>query len=296
MSGAALTMTQVAKSFGNVAALVDLTLQVEFGQIVGLLGLNGAGKTTAIRIICGLSRPDAGQVKVLGGAPPGPRSSQIGVILEQPAFYPWLSGLENLRIVLDASGGGDARRIHECLELVKLNGAGGRTLKGYSQGMRQRLSLAAACLKSPRLLIMDEPTNGLDPEGIRDFRGILSDLKSSGVSVFLSSHILGEVEKTCDHVVIVRAGRVVRSGRLQDILSEEGRVTIEVRIDELERAKAAFAASGVAFAVDGNSLVVSEHDRPRAMQSLIGGGLEILSVGHSRNIEDVFFSTIGEPT
>ena len=212
--------TGLRKRYGSVAALDGLDLAVEEGHVVGLLGPNGAGKTTALRILVGLVRADAGRVTIAGesvdlGWVAGER---VGAMVATPVFYPHLSGTENLRVLAAAWGWPRARadaRIDAALRLVDLAAVGPRASRGYSTGMRQRLGIALALLADAPILILDEPVNGLDPAGIVEIRDLLLHLASGGRTILVSSHLLTEVEKTCDHVTIVDRGRIVASGTPQ---------------------------------------------------------------------------------
>ena len=213
----AIEGTGLRKQYGNVAALNGLNLAVEEGHVVGLLGPNGAGKTTALRILVGLVRADAGSVTVAGetvrrGWVAGER---VGAMVATPVFYPHLSASENLRVLGTAWGWDRTRvdaRISAALALVDLTAAMDRAASGYSTGMRQRLGIALALLADPPIVILDEPVNGLDPAGIVEIRDLLIALAADGRTILLSSHLLTEVEKTCDYVTIVDHGRIVAAG------------------------------------------------------------------------------------
>jgi ABC-2 type transport system ATP-binding protein len=247
---------QLTKSYGAKRAVDCLNLEVEQGEVVGLLGPNGAGKTTTMRMLLGLITPSAGRALVLGRAP-GDHSgiAAIGSIVEEPAFYPWLSGRTNLRVLADTGASVPAGAIDSALEQAgAISFAGGR-FGTYSQGMRQRLGMAAALLRSPRLLLLDEPTNGLDPEGIREFRALVRRLAAEGITILLSSHLLGEVEQMCDRVTVLLAGRLVAEAR-PAALSEQRTYRVVVAPQDLDAAARTLAA----FAVDRllpDTLIVS---------------------------------------
>jgi ABC-2 type transport system ATP-binding protein len=211
----------LTKHYGKHPAVVDLDLQVPRGVVFGFLGRNGAGKTTTIGVLVGLLRPTRGRALVLGcDVRRELRTAlrQSGVLLDRPAFYPHLSGKENLWVVAQALGGGAADRISEVLEIVELATRAGDRFASYSAGMKQRLGLAAALLNDPELLILDEPTTGLDPVGQRDIRELVRRLADeTGKTVFLSSHQLREVEQICDHVAIIDGGRLVAQGTLTEV-------------------------------------------------------------------------------
>ena len=203
----------------------QLDLTVQAGQVFGFLGPNGAGKTTTLRMLLGLVRPTAGGAW-LNGQPAGSPASLAGVgaMIEEPAFHPWLTGRRNLDVI--ASSGprtaGRADAIADVLSQAGLAGVAGHKVKTYSQGMRQRLGLAAALLRRPALLLLDEPSNGLDPAGIREFRTLMRALAGEGTTVFLSSHLLSEVEQVCDQVAVLSDGRVISQGPVTELAGQDG--------------------------------------------------------------------------
>jgi ABC-type multidrug transport system ATPase subunit len=224
----------------------SLDLQVAEGEVFGFLGPNGAGKTTTIRLLLGLLRADAGQAWLLGKRVPCPAQlAQIGAMVEEPAFYPWMSGRRNLRILAKTGAPVGKDAVEEALARAGLSADAGRKVKTYSQGMRQRLGLAVALLRKPRLLLLDEPANGLDPGGIREFRMLLRQLAGEGMSVFLSSHLLGEVEQVCDRVAIIDRGHLVAAGTTAELGRGEERVRVSLRPDEEPAAIAVLAGAGL---------------------------------------------------
>jgi ABC-2 type transport system ATP-binding protein len=233
-----------------VAALDGLDLAVEQGQVVGLLGPNGAGKTTALRILVGLVAADAGSVTIAGetigrGWIAGER---VGAMVATPVFYPHLSGGDNLRVLATSWGWAEARttaRIAAALALVDLESVGGRASKGYSTGMRQRLGIALALLADPAILILDEPVNGLDPAGIVEIRDLLIALAGGGRTILVSSHLLTEVEKTCDHVTIVDRGRIVAAGTPDSLAGGGERIELRLAPGEIPMARQALEAAGL---------------------------------------------------
>jgi ABC-2 type transport system ATP-binding protein len=235
--GAPIEVRGLVKRYGDLVAVDHVDLTVERGDVFGYLGPNGAGKTTSLRMMLGLIRPSEGSVRLFG------RDPQLGVValegvagfVEAPAFYPYLSGRENLRLCAALDGGEARERIDEVLDVVEMRGRAKDRVGGYSHGMRQRLGIAAALLRRPRLLLLDEPATGLDPGGMRDMRELIRDLAARGITVLLSSHLLVEIEELCNRVAIVRRGRVVYEGALSDLRARAG-VTYRLRTDNDERA------------------------------------------------------------
>jgi ABC-type multidrug transport system ATPase subunit len=290
VTGAIVTRA-VAKSFGAVLAVDSVDLDVRAGDRYGLLGPNGSGKTTLVRMLLGLVYATRGEIEVLGK--PVPRKvneilPDIGALVEEPAAYPHLSGRANLRL-FDAAGRGGSRRtrrqrIDDALEQVGLGGIDRRPVKAYSLGMRQRLGLAAALVRRPRLLILDEPGNGLDPRGIRDFRRLLIDLNATGTTIFLSSHLLGEVELLCTRVGVLDRGRLVLQQDLADIQAPTGRIIV----DSPDAARAVALLNGRVEAREGSRLVV-RHDDPAALNArLVADGIRVTEMAaQRRSLEQV---------
>ncbi|HET7530258.1 MAG TPA: ABC transporter ATP-binding protein [Mycobacteriales bacterium] len=241
-------------------AVDGLDLTVEEGGVFGFLGPNGSGKTTTIRMLLGLVYADAGQLSVFGRPVPEGLPDivdDIGALVETPLFFPNFSGRLNLELLAGIAGL-PRTRVDEVLEQVGLAARGDDRVKGYSLGMRQRLGIAAALLKRPRLLILDEPTNGLDPAGIREIRELIRALGSGGTTVFLSSHLLGEVEQVCDRVAILSRGRCIVSGSVKDVLATRSTGELRVAVDDAGVARDLLAAAGIAAtAIDATALAVT---------------------------------------
>jgi ABC-type multidrug transport system ATPase subunit len=247
----------------RVVAVDGLDLAVERGGVHGFLGPNGSGKTTTIRMLLGLSEPDSGEVKVLDQALPDRLPevlSRVGAVVERPQFSPDLSGRRNLQL-LARSVGLPKSRVDEVVERVDLGDRARRRYRGYSSGLRQRLALAAALLKDPELLVLDEPTNGLDPAGISDMRDLIAGLAGSGVTVLMTSHVLAEVQQVCSSVSIIGDGRLLASGKVDDLLGESTART-RVGVRDAEQASLVLTAAGYAVTRDGDDLLVQGHDHP----------------------------------
>ena len=238
MKKIAITATDLTKIYGYRAALSHGSFEVPAGSVCGFVGPNGSGKTTTIRMLLGLISPSSGSATVLGESISHPERylPKIGAMIEGPAFYPALSGRENLKFLAEL-GGFPLSRVDELLTKVDLAERGGSKFKTYSLGMKQRLGIAAALLPNPELLILDEPTNGLDPQGIQEIRNIIRDLADSGTSVFVSSHILSELEMICEYLVMLREGKVIFSGRTQELLTSHKPVIIARPEYEVDLAK-----------------------------------------------------------
>jgi ABC-2 type transport system ATP-binding protein len=216
----AVEATGIVKSFGPVRAVDDLSIRIGEGEVYGVLGPNGAGKTTFLRMVFGLIRPDAGQLEVFGRTWERDGTAVLDGVagfIEAPRFYPYLTGRENLAGLARLDGGARPGLLEEVLEVVDLTDRADRRVGGWSYGMRQRLGVAASLLREPRLLVLDEPANGLDPAGIRDMRALVKRLAESGLTVLLSSHNMDEVEEICDNVTIMRQGGVAFHGSIADL-------------------------------------------------------------------------------
>jgi ABC-2 type transport system ATP-binding protein len=238
----ALSTRGLRKSYGSRLALDGLDLSVPSGVVYGFLGPNGAGKTTTMRLLTGLLHPDAGAIELLGRPfrrGDRQRLFEVGALVESPSFYPYLSGRANLRALAAAGAPVPRGRIEELLELVGLRQRAKDKVSGYSLGMKQRLGIAGALLSDPQLLLLDEPANGLDPAGIVAMRETLRRLSVAGKTVFVSSHLLAEVQVLADVIGIIAAGRLVREGSLDALLSDQGVVRVRVPSDDLANARLA---------------------------------------------------------
>lgn len=279
----------------RVNAVDGLDLTVPEGGVFGFLGPNGSGKTTTIRCILGLVSATSGTTTVLGRPTPAELSnviSRIGSIVETPAMFPTMTARENLQL-LGAVDGIGKRRVAQSLEKVGLGERADHKVRTYSLGMRQRLGLAAALLKDPALLILDEPANGLDPAGMREIRELLRLLGSEGRTVFVSSHILSEVEQICDRVAIIDRGKLMLTGRVEDVLAEASRPSLLVRIENLIAGAETLRNAGLAVEVDGDYLRVAlpASDAARVTKLLANAGLYLSELrSDSVSLEDLFLS------
>ena len=299
----ALAVRGLRKRYGAIDAVDGLDLVVQRGELYGFLGPNGAGKTTTIRMALGLILPTAGEVEVLGervapGAPPP--LDRVGALVEEPAFWRFLSGRRNLEYLARAGGSGADTRarlgcVDDVLARVGLTEAADKKVKAYSQGMRQRLGIALALLGRPELLMLDEPTNGLDPTGMREVRGLLRELANGGTTVFVSSHLLSEVEAVCDRVGVMARGRLVAEGEPGTLRGAAVRHRLEV--DDPERAMrilstvtgvtAELAAGGVRVRAEDGATPADVND------ALVRAGIRVSALVPERDtLEDVFFTLV----
>jgi ABC-type multidrug transport system ATPase subunit len=289
----------LTKRYGAVEAVRAVDLDVREGDRYGLLGPNGSGKTTLVRMLLGLVYATSGEIEVMGQRMPRHAHEvlqQIGALIEQPAAYPHMSARANLAL-FDAAGphglaGRRSRRqrIDEVLEQVGLAGVGRRPVKAYSLGMRQRLGLAAALIRKPRLLILDEPGNGLDPRGIADLRELIIGLNETGVTVFLSSHLLAEVEQLCTRVGVLDSGRLVLQEDLAALCAPTGRILL----DTPDADRVCAMLDGQVEQRDGQRLLIRHADPVELNSRLVGAGLRVQAIGpHRRTLEEVVLSVTG---
>jgi ABC-2 type transport system ATP-binding protein len=287
----------LSKRYGRVRAVADLNLTVRRGWIFGFLGPNGAGKSTTVRMLTGLLRPTAGEAEVLG-VPLNERLSlrgRVGALIEEPAFYPHLTAWRNLTLLTSLSGGCSRGEIAETLETVGLAGAANRRVGEFSHGMRQRLGIAQALLPRPELLILDEPASGLDPEGLADVRVLLLRLQEEGMTIFLSSHLLPEVEQTCTHVAVVTNGQVVAEGEVGETLRGLKPKTRLV-VDDGEKAlKVLAGVAGVeAEQVDRQTIeVAGGAESAELNELLVREGVRVSEITPSRrSLESFYMDTV----
>jgi ABC-2 type transport system ATP-binding protein len=288
------------KTFGRVVAVDGVDLELPAGAIVGMLGPNGSGKTTLIRMLLGLTRPTAGHVELLGRTGDDLPASlpDVGALVEGPGFHPFLSGRDNLlrAAALEPRLAGDLHTpVDAALERVGLSDAARRRYRGYSLGMKQRLGLAAALLVPRRLVVLDEPTNGLDPAGTRDVRRIIAELHDAGSTVLLSSHLLAEVEAVCTHVAVLQRGSLLVSGELSALL-DAGAGELVVTTGDPDAALAALRTSGASAYLRDGGLVVPAGplEPPEVVAALVGAGVGVWEVQRRRPHLEEFFARLTE--
>ncbi|ADB33338.1 ABC transporter related protein [Kribbella flavida DSM 17836] len=286
----------LTKRYGETLAVDGVDLIVRPGEVYGFLGPNGAGKTTTLRILTGLIAPTSGRVEVLGGSPGQAQVlARTGSMIESPAFYPYLSGLDNLRLLAEYAEV-PRTRVREVLELVDLAGRAKDRFSTYSLGMKQRLGVAAALLKDPELVILDEPTNGLDPAGMRDMRRLIRELGSEGRTVVLSSHLLGEVQQVCDRVGIINGGRMVAEHDVEEL---RGQQELVIRARPLESAhsvlREVLGAEAVHLYDDTVRAKVAPDRAAELNRLLVEAGIAVSELRSTeRALEDVFFELTTE--
>jgi ABC-2 type transport system ATP-binding protein len=299
-TGPAIEVDGLSKHYGDLKAVDAISFSIPRGVICGFIGPNGSGKTTTIRMLLGLIRPSAGHAQVLGApvAHPERYLDKVGALIEGPAFYPPLSGADNLR-VLARLGGHDTDIVPGLIDRVGLSGRGDDKFKSYSLGMKQRLGIAAALLPDPELLILDEPTNGLDPAGIQEVRALLRDLANAGMTIFVSSHLLSELEMISDHLVILRVGHVMFSGTKSALLDAQQPVIIA----RPERGDQVQALANIARAIHDDvqvsggevRLVAHGHLATELNRRAFDAGIVLSSLHTARpNLEETFFDMTGQ--
>jgi ABC-2 type transport system ATP-binding protein len=291
----------LVKRYGDLVAVDHVDLTVEAGDVYGYLGPNGAGKTTSLRMMLGLIRPDAGTISVFGRDPQETVHALDGVagFVEAPAFYPYLTGMRNLEMLAAFDGNGAAGRIGAALDTVEMADRADDRVGGYSHGMRQRLGIAGALLRAPRLLLLDEPATGLDPGGMRDMRRLIRRLADEGITVLLSSHLMNEVEELCNRVAIVHRGSIVYEGSISELKQEAG-TTYRLRSTDDERALAVCTTQqgirDVRLTPDGIRFTGEEDAVGALSRALVEAGALILTLApESASLEERFFSLTEGP-
>ena len=300
MTSTAISVRDLSKKYDNRLAVSHINFEVPIGTVCGFVGPNGSGKTTTMRMLLGLITPTTGEGHILGEPIEYPEKylSRVGAMIEGPAFYPALSGHENL-MVLAKLGGFPTERVQILLEKVGLGDRGKSKYKTYSLGMKQRLGIAAALLPEPKLLMLDEPTNGLDPEGIQEIRALLRDLANEGTTVFVSSHLLSELEIISDHIVMLRKGEVVFSGPIGDLMAKQQPTIIAKSLDHSDLKKILEIAekSGHHAVIRNDSVhILAAMDwAPELNKAAFNAGITLAQLAPQLpNLEETFFEMTGD--
>ena len=284
----------------EVLAVDDLGFTVDAGDVCGMLGPNGAGKTTTLRMLLGLIRPTSGDARLFDTrVRPGlPDLARVGSLIEGAAFAPYLSGITNLRLWWESAGPTwSEAAVDDALAVAGLGVAVERKVKTYSHGMKQRLGIARSLLANPDVLVLDEPTTGLDPQEIREVRRLIQRVAERGVTVLLSSHLLAEVEQTCSHLVVIDRGALVATGTVAELMGDSDR-SVYVEVDDVAAARRALAdLAGVVSVEDeqhGLALALDGIDRPQLVAALVRAGVGVRTVTVRRRLEDAFIGLVGE--
>ncbi|MFE2956912.1 ABC transporter ATP-binding protein [Nocardia tengchongensis] len=291
MNEAIAVTDRLTKRYGSHLAVDAVGMTVHRGEIYGFLGPNGAGKTTTLRMLTGLIRPSSGSATVLGRAPGDPDAlRRMGVLIEGPGFYPYLSGRDNLRVLARYRGVGDDA-VADALDRVALSARGGDRFRTYSLGMKQRLGVAAALLGRPDLLILDEPTNGLDPAGMADMRELITGLAADGHTVVLSSHLLSEVQEICDRVGVISGGRLLTESTVREL---RGQASLLVRAEPMAVAlpavRAAVGERSALLTAAGIRVDAGAAQAPVVARAVIESGADLLELrSDEKTLEEVFF-------
>ena len=296
MSEVILRIENLTKSFKDRKVVDSLNLEVTEGEVFGFLGPNGAGKSTTIRLILSLIKPDSGDVNIFGKWVTKHRNGSlqnVGALIEEAAFYKNLTARRNLQILANLGGGTD-RRIDEVLEIVRLIDRADDKVKTYSHGMKQRLGIAQALLHNPKLMILDEPTSGLDPHGIKEVRELIKSMSDDGITVFLSSHLLHEVEQSCSTMAIINEGRLVVSGKVKDLLKQADLFTTEIQAQPIEEAVSVIRQLDfvkiVVVSEESIKVSVSKDDLPNLTTVLVEKGIKVSAIVPRSSLEDFFLS------
>ncbi len=294
-----LETRHLTKSFGTRKAVDALNLEIPDGSVYGFLGPNGSGKSTTIRMMTALISPDEGEVFIQGKSVQSfgnDALGQVGALIEKPDFYKHLSGKTNLEM-LARMDGIDSSGIQPVLERTGLGARGNDKVKTYSQGMKQRLGIAQALLSKPKLLILDEPTNGLDPQGMKEVRDLIGELSSEGITIFISSHLLDEVQKICSHVAMISFGKLITAGKMEDLLTESDLLTTEVQVDNLDTAIQLLSTRDWVHRcdiVDGVLRVgISLDNIPQMIQILTENKIKVSTIIPKTSLEDLYLSKLG---
>lgn len=300
MSEVILSVKNLSKFFGKRKAVDSLSFEIREGEIFGFLGPNGAGKSTAIRAMLSLIKPDDGDIEIFNKSVRKYHNSAlqgVGALVERPDFYEYLSAYKNLSIlaIMDKV---PKNRIVEVLEIVGLANRGEDKVKAYSQGMKQRLGIAQALLSNPRLLILDEPTNGLDPRGMKEVRELIQKLAQEGITILLSSHLLHEVEQVCTTMAIINLGKLIKIGSVHDLLNEADTFITEIKAKPIIKARKILKDSKFISSVEENNGVfkikIANKDIGQLTRDLVKAGIDVSAIIPRTSLEDYFLSLTGD--
>ncbi len=300
MSEVILSIKNLSKSFGKRKAVDNLSFEIKEGEIFGFLGPNGAGKSTAIRSMLALIKPDEGDIAIFDKSVRKLKNSaleHVGALVERPDFYEYLSARRNLSL-LAAMDNVSKKRVEEVLKIVGLADRGDDKVKAFSQGMKQRLGIAQALLSNPKLLILDEPTNGLDPRGMKEVRDLIRKLSQDGITILLSSHILHEVEQVCTSMAIINLGKLIKIGSVQDLLNESDSSITEIKAEPLEKVKKVLESlnyiSDIAESDGTFKIRIANKDLKHITRELIKADIDVSAIIPRTSLEDYFLSLTGD--
>ena len=300
MSEVILSIINLSKSFGKRKAVDNLSFDIREGEIFGFLGPNGAGKSTAIRSMLSLIKPDEGDIEIFNKSVRKYHNSalqKVGALVERPDFYDYLSAYRNLSI-LATMDDVSKKRIDEVLEIVGLTDRREDKVKAYSQGMKQRLGIAQALLSNPKLLILDEPTNGLDPRGMKEVRDLIRKLSQEGITILLSSHILHEVEQVCTTMAIINLGKLIKIGSVHDLLNESDTSITEIKAEPLVKTKKVLESLNYISSIaesDGIFKVrIANTDLKQLIRELVKADIDVSAIVPRTSLEDYFLSLTGD--
>ena len=300
MTEVILSIKNLSKSFGKRKAVDSLSFDIREGEIFGFLGPNGAGKSTAIRSMLSLIKPDEGDIEIFNKSVrkySNAALQKVGALVERPDFYEYLSAYKNLLLLakMDKVSHG---RVNEVLKIVGLSDRGNDKVKAYSQGMKQRLGIAQALLNKPKILILDEPTNGLDPRGMKEVRDLIRKLAQEGITILISSHLLHEVEQVCTTMAIINLGKLVKIGSVQDLLNESDTFITEIKVEPVEKAKKVLEGlnylSNVAKSDGTLKVRIANKDLKLLTRDLVKADIDVSAIIPRTSLEDYFLSLTGD--
>lgn len=295
----AIAATNLSKRYGRKAAVDKVSFTIEQGEIVGFLGPNGAGKTTTLRMLAGLIHPTSGEGRILDKRVPGPTLREVGTMIEEPSFYPYMTGRDNLRHVATLHGGVSNTRIEEILSFVSMDQAANKRVSAYSQGMRQRLGLARALLWRPKILLLDEPTNGLDPVGIAEIRENLRRIAQEGVTILISSHILAEMEKLVERILVIERGKLLFDGPVRHLTQRIDEPQVIYHLEATDNTALVTALEALGYPPErreiGVRAAIPVTEAPKLLLRLVEHGIEVLEARRETdNLEGAYLRLLKE--